>query len=184
MHWNATLWSSIEKCYDKRNEGPDRTARSLLYMYISPLYPGNKLTVNRIRDVMWRAIRFSSTEHASTALLVAALTEMHTDIRRSPRLFRSEIPTRRCAGRPAAGLWGSESRTEVSSRLRRRNRPNSALSHPGPPLARPRHGAPPCSKWRDGRGRGVSLCCVHEQSELVKFQVFFLLHKSSCECFF
>lgn len=176
MHWNATIWSSIEKCYGKRNEsteGPDRIPRSLMkikiqlhYMYISSLYPGNKLTVNRIRDVMWWTIRFSSTKHASTALLVAALTEMHADIRRSPRLFRYEIPTRRCAGRPAAGLWGSESRTEVSSRLRRLNRPNSALSHPGPPLARPRHGAPPCSNWRNGRGRGVSLCCVHRQSEL------------------
>lgn len=52
MHWNETIWSSIEKCYDKRNErteGPDRIPRSLMktktqlrYMYISPLYRGNK----------------------------------------------------------------------------------------------------------------------------------------------
>lgn len=66
--------------------------------------------------------------------------------------FLDYEPTRRCAGRPAAGLSGTSSRTEVSSRLQWLNQTPCAPCHSWVPPLRPRRGAPPCWKWRHGRG--------------------------------
>lgn len=65
--------------------------------------------------------------------------------------FWDKLPTMRCAGRPAAGLWGNVSRTEVSSPPRWLDLTRAALFLCCLPPLRPQHGAPPCSNWRGGR---------------------------------
>lgn len=74
--------------------------------------------------------------------------------------FRFDQLTRRCAGRPAAGLWEIGFRTEVSSHRQSQNRPNPGALRWGPPRPRPCYGAPPCWNWRSGWRRGVTPCYV------------------------
>lgn len=105
----------------------------------------------------------------------------------TPASVWKKLPTRRCAERPAAGLWGNASRTEVSSHLRWRNRTNSALCRFCLPQPEPRHGAPPCSNWRDGR-RAVHLIVLRSRTIgallVVFIYLFFCVCYKSCNACF